>query len=114
MQVQCRKLCPVAAIASGWGKSALDLYRATPDRRPPVPGSQCICAGMTRITVPQNHDPQRGGNIMLGTILIVTLLLVLLGAIPSWPHSRSLGYMPSGAIGILLVVVIVLVLVGRI
>ncbi|HEX7647096.1 MAG TPA: DUF3309 family protein [Noviherbaspirillum sp.] len=51
---------------------------------------------------------------MLGTILIVILLLVLLGAIPSWPHSRSWGYMPSGAIGILLVVVIVLVLVGRI
>jgi hypothetical protein len=51
---------------------------------------------------------------MLGTILIVVLLLVLLGAIPSWSHSRSWGYMPSGAIGILLVVVIVLVLVGRI
>ncbi|WP_033366508.1 DUF3309 family protein [Bordetella sp. FB-8] len=51
---------------------------------------------------------------MLGTILIIVLLLVLIGAIPSWPHSRSWGYMPSGMVGVLLVVVIVLILVGRI
>jgi Protein of unknown function (DUF3309) len=49
---------------------------------------------------------------MLGTILIVVLVLVLIGAIPAWPHSRSWGYMPSGALGALLVVVLVLLLLG--
>ena len=51
---------------------------------------------------------------MLGTILIIVLLLMLFGTIPSWPHSRSWGYMPSSAVGMLLAVVIVLMLVGRI
>jgi Protein of unknown function (DUF3309) len=51
---------------------------------------------------------------MLGTILIVVLVLVLIGAIPAWPHSRSWGYMPSGVLGVVLVVVLILVLLGRI
>ncbi|WP_341315304.1 DUF3309 family protein [Paraburkholderia sp. IMGN_8] len=51
---------------------------------------------------------------MLGTILIVVLVLVLLGVIPTWPHSRSWGYMPSGLLGVVLVVVLVLLLLGRI
>ncbi|MHA7683062.1 DUF3309 family protein [Cupriavidus sp. PET2-C1] len=50
---------------------------------------------------------------MLGTVLLVVLVLVLLGAMPTWPHSRSWGYMPSGALGLLLIVVLVLVLMGR-
>jgi hypothetical protein len=50
---------------------------------------------------------------MLGTILIVVLLLLLFGAWPSWPHSRSWGYYPSGGLGLVLIVVLVLVLVGR-
>lgn len=50
---------------------------------------------------------------MLGTVLIVVLILVLLGAVPTWPHSRSWGYMPSGLLGVILVVVLVLVLMGR-
>ncbi|GAB7545595.1 DUF3309 family protein [Cupriavidus sp. CuC1] len=50
---------------------------------------------------------------MLGTVLLVVLVLVLLGAMPTWPHSRSWGYMPSGVLGLLLVVVLVLVLLGR-
>ena len=50
---------------------------------------------------------------MLGTILIVVLVLLLLGAWPSWPHSRSWGYGPSGGLGLILVVILVLVLVGR-
>jgi hypothetical protein len=50
---------------------------------------------------------------MLGTILIIVLLLLLFGAWPSWPHSRSWGYFPSGGLGLVLIVVIVLVLVGR-
>ena len=49
---------------------------------------------------------------MLGTILLVVLILLLLGAIPAWPHSRGWGYGPSGILGVLLVVLIVLLLVG--
>ena len=50
----------------------------------------------------------------LGTILLIVLVLLLIGAIPSWPHSRSWGYGPSGGIGLVLVVLVVLVLMGRI
>lgn len=51
---------------------------------------------------------------MLGTILIVVLILVLIGAIPTWPHSRSWGYRPSGLLGVVLIIVIILLLLGRI
>jgi hypothetical protein len=50
----------------------------------------------------------------LGTILIIILILLLLGAIPAWPHSRSWGYGPSGLVGLVLVVLLILVLMGRI
>jgi len=49
---------------------------------------------------------------MLGTILLIVLILLLLGSIPAWPHSRSWGYYPSGFVGILLLVVVVLLLTG--
>ena len=49
----------------------------------------------------------------LGTILLIVLLLMLIGAIPSWPHSRGWGYGPSGGLGLVLLVVLVLVLMGR-
>jgi VIT1/CCC1 family predicted Fe2+/Mn2+ transporter len=51
---------------------------------------------------------------MLGTILLVVLILMLIGAFPAWPHSRSWGYYPSGGVGLLLVVLVVLLLLGRI
>ena len=51
---------------------------------------------------------------MLSTVLLVVLILLLVGAIPSWPHSRSWGYGPSGILGILLIVVLVLALTGRV
>lgn len=51
---------------------------------------------------------------MLGTILIVVLVLLLLGAWPRWTHSRSWGYYPSGGLGLILLVVVVLLLLGRI
>ena len=50
----------------------------------------------------------------LGTILLIILILLLLGVVPTWPHSRSWGYGPSGILGVVLVVVIVLLLMGRI
>ena len=47
------------------------------------------------------------------TIVIIVLILILIGAIPAWPHSRSWGYGPSGILGVVLVVVVVLLLMGR-
>jgi hypothetical protein len=49
----------------------------------------------------------------LGTIILVVLVLVLLGIVPTWPHSRSWGYGPSGGVGLLLIIVVVLLLMGR-
>jgi hypothetical protein len=51
---------------------------------------------------------------MLGTILIVILLLALFGALPRWSHSRDWGYVPTGGVGLILVIVVILLLVGRI
>jgi hypothetical protein len=51
---------------------------------------------------------------MLGTILLVLLIIMLLGALPAWPHSRTWGYFPSGALGVLLAILVVMLLLGRI
>jgi hypothetical protein len=48
------------------------------------------------------------------TILIIILVLVLIGALPTWPHSRSWGYYPSGGLGLILLIVLILFLMGRI
>ena len=50
----------------------------------------------------------------LGTILLIILILLLIGALPTWPHSRSWGYFPSGGLGLLLIIILILVLMGRI
>jgi hypothetical protein len=50
----------------------------------------------------------------MGTILIVILVLMLVGAIPTWPHSRKWGYYPSGGLGLVLLILIILLLLGRI
>ena len=49
----------------------------------------------------------------LGTILLVVLILILLGVVPTWPHSRGWGYGPSGIVGVILVVLVILLLMGR-
>ena len=49
----------------------------------------------------------------LGVILLIVLILMLIGAIPSWPHSRNWGYGPSGGLGLVVIIVIVLLLLGR-
>jgi hypothetical protein len=73
--------------------------------------------------VPQNApDPygsearmRKPNNAMsIGTILLVVFVLLLIGAIPSWPHSRSWGYYPSGAVGFILLILIILLLLGKI
>lgn len=50
----------------------------------------------------------------LGTLLLVILILILLGVIPTWPHSRAWGYAPSGVVGLVLVIVLILFVLGRI
>lgn len=50
----------------------------------------------------------------LGTILLIVLVLILVGALPSWPHSRSWGYYPSGGLGLVLIILIVLMLTNRV
>ena len=50
---------------------------------------------------------------MLGTVLIVILILALLGALPRWSHSRNWGYAPTGGVGVVLIVVVALLLLGR-
>lgn len=49
----------------------------------------------------------------LGTIILILLILVLIGAVPAWPHSRNWGYGPSGGLGLVVIVLLVLVLIGR-
>ena len=60
------------------------------------------------------HPTGKRRSIMLGTILIVVVVLMLLGALPTWPHSRSWGYYPSGGLGLILLIFIILLLAGRI
>ena len=50
----------------------------------------------------------------LGTVLLVIVILLLIGAFPAWPHSRSWGYFPSGGLGLVVIVLLVLLLMGRI
>lgn len=51
---------------------------------------------------------------MLGSIILIVLVLMLLGAIPTWPHSKNWGYAPSGGLGLVILVLIILLLMGRI
>ncbi len=51
---------------------------------------------------------------MLGTILLIVVILMLIGAFPSWPHSRGWGYGPSGGLGLILIILVILLLLGRI
>ena len=50
----------------------------------------------------------------MGTILLIILILVLIGALPTWPHSKSWGYYPSGGIGLILLILIILLVLGKI
>jgi hypothetical protein len=53
-----------------------------------------------------------GGNVM-GTILLIVLILILIGALPTWPYSSGWGYYPSGGLGLIVIVLVVLLLMGR-
>jgi hypothetical protein len=77
---------------------------------------------MERLSCPRNFSTsggvaRRGGQergTHVGTILIILLILLLVGALPTWPYSTGWGYYPGGGIGLILIIVLVLVLVGRI
>ena len=75
----------------------------------------CSSAGstMARSVDPPRCGLLRGEERDMVTILIVLVVLMLLGAIPAWPHSRSWGYGPSGGLGLILLVVVILFLTGR-
>jgi hypothetical protein len=51
---------------------------------------------------------------MLGTILLIVLIILLLGALPTWPYSRGWGYYPSGGLGLIVLIIIILLLLGRV
>jgi hypothetical protein len=70
-------------------------------------------AGGGIILKPVNRRPDER-NIMLGTILLVLLICMFIGAFPAWPHSRKWGYYPSGGLGLALLILLVLILLGRI
>jgi hypothetical protein len=53
-------------------------------------------------------------TMSLGTILLIILILILVGALPTWPHSSSWGYYPSGGIGLVVIILLILVLMGRV
>jgi hypothetical protein len=57
-------------------------------------------------------DDDRGSEMTLGTVLLVVLILILIGVMPTWPHSRSWGYGPSGGVGTLLVILLILFVLG--
>jgi hypothetical protein len=61
----------------------------------------------------QEQEP-RSGVVMLGTILLIILIVILIGALPTWPYSGGWGYYPSGGSGLLVLIVIILLLMGRI
>lgn len=69
-----------------------------------------ISAGALSVSCP----PIENITMSIGTILLILLILLLVGALPSWPHSRSWGYAPSGGLGLLLVILVVLLVLGRI
>jgi hypothetical protein len=61
----------------------------------------------------EQRNPWRE-QMTVGTLLLIILILLLIGAVPSWPHSRGWGYYPTGGIGLILLIVIILLLLGRI
>jgi hypothetical protein len=70
-------------------------------------------AGLGPNAVPPRR-PVRRDDMTLGTILLIIVILLLVGAIPTWPHSRSWGYGPSGGLGLVLLILIILFLLGKI
>ena len=67
-----------------------------------------------QIRLATRHQPAETHDMSIGTILLIILVLFLVGALPTWPHSANWGYFPSGGLGVVLIIVVVLVFTGRI
>lgn len=81
-----------------------------------VDSAHCKTIAATNATT--NNQRVRGGlipefNMSLGTILLIVLVLALVGVIPAWPHSRGWGYGPTGIVGVLVIVLLILFLMGK-
>ena len=76
-------------------------------------GAKPILRCVTTAASPVERFAQRK-QMSLGTILLIILILILIGALPTWPYSSGWGYYPSGGLGLILVIVIILLLLGRI
>jgi len=74
-----------------------------------------VCIRCATSVYPLAKLRQRGKEqvVSLGAVLLIVLILVLLGVLPTWPHARSWGYGPTGIVGVVLLIVIVLFLMGR-
>jgi hypothetical protein len=77
---------------------------------PPHPWCESRIAWRVGWTSNRNKE----NDMTLGTILLIILILLLIGALPTWPHSRAWGYYPSGGLGLVLIILIILLLVGAI
>ena len=76
-----------------------------------------VQALLNKVDVDSNCQPIPNffkASIMLGTVLLVILILLLLGAVPAWPHSRNWGYAPSGGLSLIVIILLILLLMGRI
>jgi fatty acid desaturase len=78
-----------------------------------APSVACGKVTMLQTLGGRSERESRSTAMTLGTILLIVLVLALLGAFPSWPHSKSWGYAPSGVLGVVVIVLLVLVLTGR-
>jgi hypothetical protein len=87
-------------------------YRGVPSVRPGKATSKYLVN--SKNTENDSTFIARRTTSMLGTILLVVLILILVGALPTWPHSRSWGYGPSGGLGLIVIILIILLLLGRI
>jgi hypothetical protein len=109
------------AVGAGHVCDAQALQQCSPaNRRVPCMGLPLLQMVQKRAFTPPAlqtvlaHGKQQEGEVMgLGTILLIVLILILLGVIPTWPHSRSWGYAPSGVVGVVVIIIIVLLLTGR-
>jgi hypothetical protein len=77
-----------------------------------APGAWLACNKLK--DKPRKQSYHRKRKIMLGTVLVVLLVLMLLGSLPTWPHSRNWGYGPTGGLGVVLTILIILLLLGKI
>jgi hypothetical protein len=90
------------------------LRRALPPPNMPTSRSMQSFANCWELSATGPICLYRGENVMLSTILIIILILLLIGALPTWPYSAGWGYYPGGGLGLILIIVIILVLMGRI